>query len=178
MRDLTPFDGKPEDIASWRRVGEQVEARLAASGIPPCQWLPLQSHLTLAAFREHARTCRSCAERERIAAEYERDEPLDSPAPPNLGAGRLAIVFTGVVAVGAGAVALLHVAAGVSPLRSIPVFGGLTLLLASSGRAPWLYDVVRYQEAVGLIRSERIARVVLALLGVACCVVGFAGLWR
>jgi hypothetical protein len=123
MRDLTPFAPDPNEIASWRRVGEQVEARLAASGIPPCEWLPLQSNLTLAAFREHARTCRSCAERDRIAAEYERDEPPDSLAAPNLGVGRLAAVVTGVLAVGAGAVALLDMTAGVSPLRSIPIVG-------------------------------------------------------
>jgi hypothetical protein len=176
MGSLTPLDPKPEDVASWRRVGEQVEARLATSGLPPCEWLPLQSNLTLAAFREHAKTCRTCAERDRIAAEYERDEPPESTE-QDFGVGTLALQFVGVLVVVMGAVALANVAAGVPPQRSIPVFGGLTLLVSSSGKPAWLFQLVRYQPPVGRL-SDRAARIVLAVLGVASCVIGFAGLWR
>jgi len=62
------------EILRQMDVGDEVERRLIAAGFAKCAWLEQQSNLTLAAFAEHARTCASCAARDRIAEEFiERD---------------------------------------------------------------------------------------------------------
>jgi transcriptional regulator with XRE-family HTH domain len=62
------------EILRQMDIADEVERRLIAAGFAKCAWLEQQKDLTLAAFAEHARTCSSCAERDRIAAEFlERD---------------------------------------------------------------------------------------------------------
>jgi hypothetical protein len=177
--DLIPPAPDPHEIASWRRIGEQVEARLAAMGVPACGWLDSQHNLTMAAFREHARTCGSCAERDRIAAEY--DDPSDPSAAASfrdLSLGAMAGIFVGTLALGMGAVTLLGWAWQVPPLRAIPIVSGAILLGASTGRPWWFYETVRYLPPLTTIRSDVLARLLLVGFGVACCVIGFAGWLR
>jgi hypothetical protein len=177
--DLVPPAPDSDEVASWRRIGEQVEARLAAMGVPPCKWLDAQHDLTMAAFRQHAQTCASCAARDQIAGEYEdRSESATLPELRDLSLGAATLVFAGTLALGMGAVALLSWAWGVPPLRAIPVIGGVILIAASVGKPWWFSETIRYLPPLTSIRSDPLARVLLAGFGVACCVVGFMGWLR
>jgi hypothetical protein len=61
-----------EEVRGVLAIGDEVERRLDASGLPKCQWLQQQTNLTMAAFQEHAKTCPTCQARDRIATELER----------------------------------------------------------------------------------------------------------
>lgn len=177
--DLVPSAPDPDEIASWRRIGEQVEARLTAMGLPPCHWLDSQHDLTMAVFRLHARTCASCAARDQIAAEYE--DPAKSATVPelrDLSLGAMTAVFAGTLAVGMGAVALLGWAWAVPPLRAIPIVCGVILVAASAGKPWWFAETIQYLSPLTSIRNDSLARTLLAAFGVACGVIGFMGWLR
>lgn len=57
-------------------VGDEVKRRLEGAGVEQCAWLEQQTALTMAAFAEHARTCSSCAARDRITKEVLRERGM------------------------------------------------------------------------------------------------------
>jgi transcriptional regulator with XRE-family HTH domain len=70
------------EIIRQMDVADEVERRLLAAGFAKCAWLEQQKSLTLEAFAEHARTCASCAERDRIATEFLERDSAQGLIPP------------------------------------------------------------------------------------------------
>jgi hypothetical protein len=133
----------------------------------------------MAAFRQHAQTCASCAARDQIAAEYEDlSDSVTVPEFRELSLGAAAAVFVGTLALGMGAVALLSWGWDVPPLRAIPIVGGVILIGASVGKPWWFSETIRYLPPLTSIRSDPLARFLLAGFGVAGCVIGFMGWLR
>ena len=107
--DLTRWDDPDSELAARRvprrlrkrlqaarDVGAEVERRLQAAGFETCAWLKEQNALTMAVFSEHARSCASCAARDRFAREVLQEQGMSEDlGPRKLLGGALELSSTG-----------------------------------------------------------------------------------
>jgi hypothetical protein len=172
---LIPSAPEPDEVASWRRIGDEVEARLLALGFRSCSWLESQRDLTLASFREHARTCASCAARDRIAREYEVDEPEVGVDLTAMTLGTVSLVFAGTLVLGIGIVSVLEVLWDIPPLQAIPIVGGAILIAGAVGKPRWFAETIRHLPPLTHIQNDALARVLLVGFGLICGLIGVMG---